>query len=59
MLAMSSDITSWVLRLLLMYRHLEKVGLGVVEKQENWGTDLAEGLGKENSRSKEISSKER
>lgn len=59
LLAMSSDITSWVLRLLLMYRRLEKVGLGVVEKQEDWGTDLAEGLGKENSRSKEISSKER
>lgn len=49
MLAMSSDITSWVLRLLFKYGHLEKVGLGVVEKQEDWGTDLAEGLGKENS----------
>lgn len=49
LLAMSSDITSWVLRLLFKYGHLEKVGLGVVEKQEDWGTDLAEGLGKENS----------
>lgn len=57
MLAMSADITSWVVRLLLKYGHLEKVGLGVVEKQEDWGTDLAEGLGKKNSRSKEVSSK--
>lgn len=54
---MSADITSWVVRLLLKYGHLEKVGLGMVEKQEDWGTDLAEGLGKKNSRSKEVSSK--
>lgn len=45
---------TWVPGLMMKCRHSEE-GLGVVEKQENWDTDLEEGLG-ENSRVKERSS---